>query len=190
MYPALDPRGDVTYFQARFIEPPEGRCKYDNPARRWASNPKLAWTRPAAGLAPSSRVLVVAEGIPDALAAAQAGIPSVGVLGSTYPDRRLAQQITDAADEIGIGHIAICFDADEAGKNGSGRLKELLDATGIRNVTEVFPPEGHDLSEWAATGDAPWLAPATTTRVEQAATDASSPHPLAVSSPPTLGIDL
>ena len=79
VYPALDPEGSLAYFQARLIEPPEGRCKYDNPASRWASNPRLAWSRSVGEHWQRSDVLVVAEGIPDALIAAQSGVRSVAV---------------------------------------------------------------------------------------------------------------
>ena len=45
VFPALDRSGAIAYFQARFLQPPDGRDKYDNPSRKWASNPRVAWTR-------------------------------------------------------------------------------------------------------------------------------------------------
>ena len=55
------------YFQACLVEPPEGRCKYDNPASRWAANPRVAWTKPISGKTSPGSCLVVTEGIADAL---------------------------------------------------------------------------------------------------------------------------
>jgi hypothetical protein len=45
--PALDLQGKVAYVQARYLEPVEGRPKYDNPASRLAANPRIGWVRPA-----------------------------------------------------------------------------------------------------------------------------------------------
>lgn len=150
VYPALDPNGQLTYFQARFLDPPEGRCKYDNPAKQWATNPRVAWTQPTPTRASTSDILVVTEGIPDALAAAQAGFRSVGVLGSTYPDVRMAEQISNIATNR-AERVIVCFDADDAGRTGSKRLAGLLHAHGT-DVVELSPPEGLDLSEWSMNG--------------------------------------
>ncbi len=152
VYPALDIGGDVTYFQARLVDPPDGRAKYDNPASRWASNPRIAWTRQLPGATREGSGLVVTEGIPDALVAAQAGFGSVGMLGSAYPDRRVATAIADGARALGEERIVVCFDADKAGRTGAARLVELLEAHGARDVAEAVPPSGLDLSDWAGTG--------------------------------------
>ena len=154
VYPAFDPDGSLTYFQARLVEPPEGRCKYDNPASRWAANPRVAWTKPISGKTPTGSCLVVTEGIADALVSVQAGYRSVGVLGSTYPDRDVARRISQGAIEIGVQRVVVCFDADVAGRTGSSRLVDLLNGCGVEDVVEVVPPAGLDLSEWASTGNA------------------------------------
>lgn len=181
VYPALDPIGDVTYFQARFIEPPEGRCKYDNPASRWASNPRIAWTQPAPSTMIAGGGLVIAEGIPDALIAAQAGYRTVGVLGSTYPDHRVARQIAAGIEEIGARRVVVCFDADEAGRTGSARLVELLASSGAEGVTELVPPDGLDLSDWARSG----------TEMSEALRSAATVDVAAKPAPgPSLGLDL
>ena len=92
VYPALSPGGTITYVQARYLDPPAGRDKYDNPARSHATNPRVAWLH---AVDPAHRgVLVVTEGVADGLVAAQAGFPTVGVLGSQYPDRRVVDAIT------------------------------------------------------------------------------------------------
>ena len=46
VYPSLTPTGELTYLQARYLDPPANRSKYDNPSARLAANPRLAWTRP------------------------------------------------------------------------------------------------------------------------------------------------
>ncbi|MGE3449536.1 MAG: hypothetical protein AB7H92_18365, partial [Microbacteriaceae bacterium] len=67
VFPALDPDGNIQYLQARYLDPGDGP-KYDNPAATLGSNPRLAWTRPVGAARPG--LLVVCEGIPDALTAA------------------------------------------------------------------------------------------------------------------------
>ncbi len=163
VFPALDRNGDIAYFQARFLSPPDGRDKYDNPSRKWASNPRVAWTQPVPALndrsasSDRSALLIVAEGTPDALIAAQQGFAAVAVLGSMYPDARVADAIT----EYGAGRsvsVVVCFDCDEsqAGAKGAAKLIELLEERSVRSVTNVTPPAGMDLSDWAAAGD-DWL---------------------------------
>jgi hypothetical protein len=103
-------------------------------------------------------VLVVAEGLPDALIASQAGFAAVGVLGSSYPDSRIADQVASRSREAGLT-VAVCFDSDlhGAGATGASRLMSLLDERDV-TVTNIEPPEGMDLSDWAAT-DPSWRAP-------------------------------
>ncbi len=151
VFPALNRAGEITYFQARFIAPPEGRDKYDNPARKWASNPRVAWMQPSPSAPKRDGVLVVAEGAPDALVAAQAGFASVGVLGSTYPDARVADELARHSRERACT-IAVCFDSDasEAGAKGASKLLDLLADRNVDGVVNVTPPDGLDLSDWAA----------------------------------------
>lgn len=144
VYPALDRTGHVTYFQARFIEPPVGRDKYDNPARRWAANPRMAWLTPPASAVERDGVVVVTEGVPDGLVAAQAGFVSVAVLGSQHPDHRVADAIADTSNAV-----LICFDGDDAGKRGAERLEHHLAEREVDNVTRIEPPAGYDLTDWA-----------------------------------------
>ena len=146
VYPALDPSGEPVYFQARLLEPRDGRPKYDNPARRWATNPRVAWLTPP-DRDRAGRPLVVTEGIADGLVAAQAGFAAVGVLGSQYPDARVADAIAQHADG---GKVAICFDADDAGRRGAQRLAEILNEGGVANPTIAEPPPGLDLTDWAS----------------------------------------
>ncbi|MFK8023606.1 MAG: toprim domain-containing protein [Ilumatobacter sp.] len=149
VYPALDVEERVAYFQARYLNPPDGRGKYDNPSRRWASNPRLGWTRPpdATRRRPSDS-LVVVEGIADALAANSLGFEAVGVLGA------------GALDDAGVGSIAqrstsrqivICFDPDDSGDRGAASISERIQRLRTMKVEIVRPPDGLDLTTWATT---------------------------------------
>jgi hypothetical protein len=145
-FPALDPESNVQYVQARYLEP-IGSDKYDNPAGSLGSNPRLAWTRTPDGHTTAS-VLLVTEGIPDALTAAGAGYAAVGILGSQAPDDRVAMTLAGHAENSGQQMVAI-VDADPAGRAWGFRLAGLLEARGhILNVVE--PPDGLDLNGWAS----------------------------------------
>lgn len=178
VFPALDRAGTIISFQARFLQPPEGRDKYDNPARKWASNPRVSWTQPSASR--RSGVLVVAEGVPDALIAAQVGFASVAVLGSMYPDARVADAIATYSREH-HARVAVCFDCDpsEAGAKGATKPIELLEERGVEDVVNVTPPDGMDLSDWATHGD-DWAA-------AFEALTTTTPISMTVSPPPSVG---
>lgn len=148
VYPALDPDGVVMYFQARYLEPPEGRGKYDNPSARWATNPRLGWVRPARSSVEGARTLVVTEGIADALAAARLGHDAVGILGTAAIDSASAQGIATWARERS-DRVVVCFDGDDAGEAGARRVVDQLTAAGIDFVRSVRPPAGIDLTDWA-----------------------------------------
>lgn len=150
IYPALDPSGNVTYFQARFLNPDKAGQKYDNPARLLATNPRLAWAQPVSPQNPNG-LLIVTEGIPDALIASSAGMRSVGVLGSAAPNHHVADQLTKAFSRYDqhSPSVVICFDADRAGRFGAALLTELLQERGIRTAN-VAPPDGMDITDWAS----------------------------------------
>jgi hypothetical protein len=144
-FPALDPEGDVQYVQARYLEP-IGSDKYDNPAGSLGSNPRLAWTRTPDGRT-SPGVLLVTEGIPDALTAAGAGFAAVGILGSQAPDDRVADVLVDRTRTFGQ-RITAVIDADLAGRAWGDRLSDLLERRGT--VLEVVePPKDLDLNAWS-----------------------------------------
>lgn len=151
VFPAVDRDGTIAYFQARYLDPPAGRAKFDNPAARLAANPRLAWMTPPE---PNrSGQLWVCEGAGDALVAAQAGFNAVGVLGAGYPDRRIATTIAAAIhDDPALEQVIVCFDADAAGQAGTAQLVSLLATTTVVTVT---PPAGCDLTDWAA-ADPDW----------------------------------
>jgi len=164
VYPALTPTGAVAYVQARYLEPPAGRSKYDNPAARLAANPRLAWTVPVGAARPG--LLMVCEGTADALVAAQAGFRAVGVLGATYAESRVADGIAAArhpAAGLADTRVVVCFDDDPSGHAGSARLSELLAARAVP-VSTLTPPDGLDLTGLALVDPAwPTTLPATET---------------------------
>jgi hypothetical protein len=145
-FPALDPEGNVQYVQARYLEP-IGSDKYDNPAGSLGSNPRLAWTRTPDGHT-TAGVLLVTEGIPDALTAAGAGYAAVGILGSQAPDDRVADALVRHSTSTDRLLIAIA-DADSAGRAWSLRLTELVAARG-GGLRVIEPPDGQDLNGWAS----------------------------------------
>ena len=111
--PALDPAGNLTYVQARYLHPDATGRKYDNPAAALAPHPRLAF--PAA-TGQRAGVLLVCEGIPDALTAAQAGYRSVALLGAHTPDPAVAARLANHATNLGLD-VAIVCDPDPAGRH-------------------------------------------------------------------------
>ncbi|MEP7112201.1 MAG: toprim domain-containing protein [Ilumatobacteraceae bacterium] len=149
VYPALDPAGDVTYFQARYLTPQEHRSKYDNPAACHAANPRVSWTVPVG--TPRPGLVVACEGVGDALIAAQAGFRSVAVLGADYPDARVVDAIVLAvkgSSALAGATVVVCFDGDEAGRRGGARLVELLTERAVATAV-VAVADGLDLTGWA-----------------------------------------
>lgn len=144
--PALDPDGQVQYLQARYLEPGDGP-KYDNPSGVLGSNPRLAWARPVEHN--RSEVLIVCEGIPDALTAAGHGFRATAVLGSQAPDHSVANRLRTFAERQGLELVAV-VDNDEAGHAWGVRLSYLLEDAG-RNLLVLEPPvPGTDLNLWVA----------------------------------------
>ena len=114
-------------------------------------------------------VLVVCEGIPDALTAAGAGLRSVAVLGSQAPDRSVATRIARDADECDVRVVAV-IDNDDAGRSWGARLTSLLAEHGV-GLDVVEPPGAiNDLNAWAIAepelGDARWPCDSVATALE------------------------
>ncbi len=145
VFPAHDPAGNLRYLQTRYLDPGDGP-KYDNPASALGTNPRLAWTTPVHPT--GQEVLIICEGIPDALTAAQAGLDAVAVLGAQAPDRVVAMRLATHAEETGHTLIAIP-DNDPAGHTWADRLTDLLADHG-HDLQVVEPPgQGLDLNGWA-----------------------------------------
>jgi DNA primase len=160
-FPALDLEGNVTYVQTRYLQPGPSGPKYENPASRLGSSPRLAWTAGVSTAAlplapPPQRAdfrLLVCEGIPDALTAAQHGFRAVAVLGAQAPDDRVADVLGHLAGSCGIELVSV-VDGDDAGRRWGQRLTDLL-ATRHVPLRVVEPPDGLDLNEWALS-DSSW----------------------------------
>jgi hypothetical protein len=148
LFPLLDPDGRVFYLQARYLRP-NGR-KYDNPSADLVPvSPRLGEIR-LAGPARRDDLVVVCEGIPDALTAAGAGYRAVAVLGAGLPDERLAAQLVALHPKESL---LVAFDADPRGRAGSERLVDLLSRAGAddRVHTLSVPEAAGDLNGWAQT---------------------------------------
>jgi DNA primase len=141
--PALTVDGTVAYVQARYLQPPEGRAKYDNPAGRLATNPRLAWSHAPRPIRPD--LLVVCEGLPDALTAATAGVASVAILGASYPDAHVVRQIVDRSNGR---RMMLAFDNDRAGVAAAERVHDLLARHEV-TVDRLDLPDGTDLNDLA-----------------------------------------
>ena len=122
-FPALGPTGQVRFVQARYLDADAAGRKYDNPSAAIAPNPRVAFT--ALPAPPRWPRLVVCEGMPDALTAAQAGYRSVGLLGAQAPDESVAARIASYADRHDLDVVVMC-DANDAGRTAGDRLAELL----------------------------------------------------------------
>lgn len=150
-FPALGRDGEPRYVQARYLDPGEGGDKYDNPARFLGTNPRLGWTRTTSG---SSRpgLLVICEGLPDALTAADGGFTAAAILGNQAPDRRIANQLARYAEDNDARLVAV-RDHDEGGIVWKDHLSTLLGELGTA-VAFIEPPEpGMDLNAWAQVGN-------------------------------------
>jgi DNA primase len=144
-FPALDQAGNIRYVQARYLDPGEGADKYDNPSLKLGSNPRISWTAPVGD--PRPGLLIVTEGIPDALIAAQASFTTAAILGSQTPDPTVAARLATRASRANLQIIAIT-DADPAGRAWGERLADLL-ADHTQEAAIIEPTHGNDLNEWA-----------------------------------------
>ncbi len=151
-FPAFDPAGNVTYVQARYLNPAETGRKYDNPSAALAPHPRLAF--PVTTTHAPTDVLVVCEGLPDALTAAQAGFASVALLGAQTPDENVASRIALHAEQRGVSVTLVC-DPDPAGRHVAETLAPLLAARGVQ-PTVIVAPGGFDLNDWAL-HDPTWI---------------------------------
>lgn len=144
-FPALSPTAEITYVQTRYLDPGDGP-KYENPASKLGTNPRLAWTqRPELDTGP----LVVCEGIPDALTAWQSGFTAVAILGAQAPDPSVADALAAYAHRRSVDLVAV-VDDDPAGHAWGARLDTLVSERGSR-ITVIAPPGGLDLNAWALT---------------------------------------
>ena len=177
--PVLGPDGQAAYLQSRYVDPKAH--KYDNPSAALAGAlPRVAEMR-LPRPADDPGVVVVSEGIPDALVAAQAGYRAVAVLGAGVPDERTAAALVERFPNE---RLVVAFDADAPGQAGTERLQELLGERGAgqRVARLEVPVSAGDLNGWqqlagANFGDelAQAMTRATTGSVRSMATEPSRP---------------
>ena len=178
--PVLAEDGSATYLQSRYLNP--NGHKYDNPSAALAGAlPRTAEVRlPRPPRDPD--LVVVAEGIPDALVAAQAGYRAAAVLGAGVPDERTAAALVERHP---TERLLLAFDADGPGQAGADRLQELLAQRGAaKRVARLeVPASAGDLNAWqlssgAAFGDelATAIARSSTERDARMATDRLGPE--------------
>lgn len=143
--PVLGPDGQAAYLQSRYLSP-RGH-KYDNPSAALAGPlPRVAEVR-LPRPADDPGLVVVSEGIPDALVAAQAGYRAVAVLGAGVPDGRAATALVEL---FPTERLVVAFDADAPGQAGAERLEELLCECGAgqRVARLEVPAAAGDLNGW------------------------------------------
>lgn len=150
-FPAFDPSGNLTYVQARYLQPDVTGRKYDNPSAALAPHPRLAF--PIAPRLRDASTVLVCEGLPDALTAAQEGFSAIGLLGAHTPDEAVAARIASYAANSDLGVTLVC-DPDDAGRRVADVLAPLLARAGVEPDV-VTPPGGLDLNAWAIT-DPSW----------------------------------
>lgn len=144
--PVFDPSGNLTYVQARYLDPERAGRKYDNPSAAMAPHPRLAF--PITTRVMQRSELLVCEGVPDALTAAQAGFIAVGLLGAHTPDEVVAVRIAAHARNCGLDVTLVC-DPDAAGRRMADVLEPLLRNVGA-TAQVLTPPGGVDLNDWAS----------------------------------------
>ena len=112
-----------------------------------APNPRLTWAVPPGPAQPGQ--LLICEGIPDALIAAQAGYRSVGLLGTNALDPTVAARIANLALRDMLD-VTIITDNDDngTGKGLGQQLTANLAEHGCR-ASVLEPPDGHDLTTWS-----------------------------------------
>ncbi|MEZ5220279.1 MAG: toprim domain-containing protein [Ilumatobacteraceae bacterium] len=150
-FPAFDPSGNLTYVQARYLQPDVTGRKYDNPSAALAPHPRLAF--PIAPRLRDASTVLVCEGLPDALTAAQEGFSAIGLLGAHTPDEAVAARIASYAANRDLGVTLVC-DPDDAGRRVADVLAPLLARAGVEPDV-VTPPDGLDLNAWALS-DSSW----------------------------------
>ena len=143
--PVLGADGHAAYLQSRYLSP--RAHKYDNPSAALAGAlPRVAEVR-LPRPADNPDLVVVSEGIPDAMVAAQAGYRAVAVLGAGVPDERTAAALVE---RFPTERLVVAFDADAPGQAGAERLEELLGERGAgeRVARLEVPVSAGDLNGW------------------------------------------
>ncbi len=143
VFPVLED-GRAVYAQLRYLHP--RKCRWVNPSARLAPSPHLALTC-LAGAARRSDVLIITEGLTDALTAGDAGYPAVALLGVGLVDKTIA---TTLLKRWPTQHLVVAFDAGSPGRRGSTRLISLISEVDVAHPTSTLdlPAGFDDLNDW------------------------------------------
>ena len=147
VFPAYSHNGALAYVQTRYLDPDVAGRKYDNPASALGVNPRVAFIKTPASTPGRPPFVLVTEGIPDGLIAAQAGFAVVSVMGSQAPDAVSITRIANYAEDLGSS-VAVVVDADTAGSQAVEAISQHLTEAGA-STTIVDLPDGLDLNDWA-----------------------------------------
>lgn len=134
----------AAYVQVRYID--AGERRWANPSTLIASSPHLAALR-MPGRARHPNVMVITEGMTDALTAADAGYPAIALLGVGLADEAVAKTIVQRWPDH---RLVVAFDAGGPGHSGSERLVALLGGLGAAKRTFALglPDGAEDLNDW------------------------------------------
>lgn len=117
--------GRACYAQLRVLGASRRLPKYLNPSDSLARNPRVGLYQPVEqpDFPFPRRETIVTEGIIDALSAAAGGYRSAAVLSASHADPAAAVALARLPDQL-----VVAFDPDPAGRAGSERLVQLLNA--------------------------------------------------------------
>jgi hypothetical protein len=163
--PVYDDGGQVYVgFVSRAVTPACGACgRHHGPAEGCtAGQPRWSFPRNfakgewlynlAAARSSTSAFVLLVEGVPDVLRAAEAGVPAVACFGT---DLSVAQTRKLAALRR---YVLVAFDNDEAGRRTAAVLAPVLRREGLRAGVR-HPPDGFkDIGEMGADDVKLWLA--------------------------------
>lgn len=140
VFPAFDENGGLAYIQTRYFDSDRVGRKYDNPAAELGTNPRVAFIRTPHGTPDRPSVLLVTEGIPDGLIAAQAGFSAVSIMGSQTPDSVSVARIADYAENGGLD-VALVVERDTAGSQAVHTMFSQLQGFGVTPQVIDLPGE-------------------------------------------------
>ena len=99
----------------------------------------------------TTNFVVLVEGVPDVLRAAEAGVTAVAAFGtdlSSFQTQKLANLNK---------RVFVAFDNDEAGATGARTAASQLQEAGVKTVVRHPPAEYKDVGEMPATAVTEWL---------------------------------
>lgn len=135
--PTFDQAGNLKYAQTRYLDPGATGRKYDNPASRHASKPRLSWPRIEN---PTGSDLFVCEGVIDALTIAGFQRPSVALI--CAGDARSAAELANHP-----GRLILMTDPDQSGNCAAQHIRQQLSGSERPGVLTVnLPADVNDLA--------------------------------------------